>query len=129
MDYDEVDNYKKLPLDVITITLNSMLQQGFLEKVFFKLIYGTFVVHMKPRTIQRRLFQRKYACFVIFLPDHSIQDSHIRVHSNIKKTHHNRSILSHTDIVGGSKLMVLRLSNDVIIAYMYIKLLSRCKKV
>lgn len=62
-------------------------------------------------------------------PFYTIQDSHIRVHSNIKKTHHNRSILSHTDIVGGSKLMVLRLSNDVIIAYMYIKLLSRCKKV
>lgn len=38
LDYDEVDNYKKLPLDVITITLNSMLQQGFLKiKVFFKI--------------------------------------------------------------------------------------------
>lgn len=68
-------------------------------------------------------------CHISTGPFYTIQDSHIRVHSNIKKTHHNRSILSHTDIVGGSKLMVLRLSNDVIIAYMYIKLLSRCKKV
>lgn len=63
-------------------------------------------------------------------PFYTIQDSHIRVHSiKYKKNHHNRSILSHTDIVGGSKLMVLRLSKDIIIAYMYIKLLSRYKKV
>lgn len=68
--------------------------------------------------------------FFHILPDHSIQFKiHLRVHSNIKIKHHNRSNLSHTDIVGGSKLMVLRLSNDIIIAYMYIKLLSRCKKV
>lgn len=66
-------------------------------------------------------------CHISTGPFYTIQDSHIRVHSNIKK-HHNRSNLSHTDIVGDSKLMVLRLSNDIIIAYMYIKLLSRCKK-
>lgn len=52
-----------------------MLQQGFLEKVFdIRHIRSSYETkNNKHLQSQRQLFQRKYACFFIFLPDHSIQ--------------------------------------------------------